>query len=132
MDNGAAKLDQLAEKLLDIGKRNSMIAFKDTKSSTAEVVLPSSFELFEMVKSANTFEVFDPHLSFDEEEDETPLHDKEEYVQQYASKLKKQNQLLLYNASENPMTALSGIDKKAREYIEETGVNVAYMAFGFI
>ena len=30
------------------------------------------------------------------------------------------------------MIDLKNIDKKAREFIEETGVNVAYMAFGFI
>lgn len=27
---------------------------------------------------------------------------------------------------------MKNIDKKAREFIEETGVNVAYMAFGFV
>ena len=134
MDNSAAKLDQLAEKLLDIGKRNNMIRFRDTKASTVEVLVPEAEELFEKVKTANTFEVFEPHHSMEDEEskEEKTVADKEEYVNQYAAKMKKQNQLLLYHPAADPLTALSGIDKKAREYIEETGVNVAYMAFGFI
>ena len=93
MDNGAAKLDQLAEKLLDVGKRNNMISFRDTKASTVEVLVPEAEELFEKVKTANTFEVFDPHISPDEEEpEEESVADKDEYVKQYAAKMKKQNQ----------------------------------------
>lgn len=40
--------------------------------------------------------------------------------------------MLLFNANVNPVNALKNIDKKAREHLEETGVNVAYIAFGFI
>ena len=34
------KLDSWAEQLLDTGKRNNLINFKDTKSSSVEVVVP--------------------------------------------------------------------------------------------
>lgn len=54
------------------------------------------------------------------------------FLAQYSGKIKRQNQILLYNAATNPLTAVKNIDKKAREFIEETGVNVAYMAFGFV
>lgn len=84
MDNGAAMLDQLTKKLLDVGKRNNMISFRDTKASTVEVLVPSSEELFEKVKTANTFEVYAPHLSEDEEsEEEKPVKDKDEYLVRY-------------------------------------------------
>ena len=40
------KLDQWADLLLDTGKRNNLINFRDTKASTAEVLLPSPDVLF--------------------------------------------------------------------------------------
>ncbi|MCD7841752.1 MAG: DUF4011 domain-containing protein, partial [Lachnospiraceae bacterium] len=57
---------------------------------------------------------------------------KAEYLSLYAGKIKKQSQLLLYNEAAGPIAAVRNIDKKAREFLEETGVNVAYIAFGFI
>ena len=35
------KLNKWAELLLDTGKRNNLINFKDTKSGTAEILLPA-------------------------------------------------------------------------------------------
>lgn len=43
------KLDQWADLLLDTGKRNNLINFRDTKASTAEVLLPSPDVLFEKI-----------------------------------------------------------------------------------
>lgn len=134
------KLDKWANQLLDTGKRNNLINYKDVKTSTVEVVLPSSEVLFEKVDSAASFEVYDPKLAedFDEAEglsenssEEAKLN-REEYISTYSSKLKKKDQILLYNAFITPIKALKNIDKKAREHAEETGVNVAYLAFGFI
>lgn len=140
------KLEQWSKLLLDTGKRNYLISFKDTKASTVEVVVPSTHELFEKVESSAVFEVFDPKIKDDEEEDyrdrtsedgeETDTKpaklNREEYIAQYGPKVKKANQVLIYNANVNPVNALKHIDKVASSHIEETGNNVAYMAFGFI
>lgn len=142
------KLDKWADLLLDTGKRNNLINFKDTKASTVEVLLPSSDALFEKIDGTTAFEVFDPKI-IEEDDDsdenfaveqmqiESPEAPKksdgrESFFTQYSGKIKRQNQILLYNAATNPLTAVKNINKKAREFIEETGVNVAYMAFGFI
>lgn len=137
-----------AELLLDTGKRNNLINFKDTRVSTVEVLLPSSDILFGKVDGVSTFEVFDPKIIDEEEEtvefageeqpqievsgEEETSSGKTAFLNQYSSKIRRQNQLLLYNPVTNPLTAIKNIDKKAREFLEETGVNVAYMAFGFI
>lgn len=154
------KLDKWAELLLDKGKRNNLINFKDTRTSTVEVLLPSSDVLFEKVEGTASFEVIDPEIieeddleksSAPEQQIETleesselknrqigeleepdTSNGKTRYLAQCAGKIKRQNQILLYNAATNPFTAVKNIDKKARQFIEETGVNVAYMAFGFI
>ena len=44
------KLDKWADLLLDTGKRNNLINFKDTKASTMEVLLPSYDLLFEKLE----------------------------------------------------------------------------------
>lgn len=142
------KLDKWADLLLDTGKSNNLINFKDTRASTVEVLLPSSDVLFEKVDGTASFEAFDPKIveeDDDSEESYAPERlqievsektdasgSKAAFLAQYSGKIKRQNQILLYNAATNPLTAVKNIDKKAREFIEENGVNVAYMAFGFV
>ena len=141
------KLDKWADLLLDTGKRNNLINFKDTRTSSVEVLLPSSDTLFEKVDGTIVFEVFDPKIADDDEPEESSdpeqlqiespeapdaSRGKAAFLAQYSGKIKQQNQVLLYNAATNPLTAVKNINKKAREFVEETGVNVAYMAFGFI
>lgn len=62
------KLEKWANLLLDTGKRNNLIHFKDTKSSTVEVVLPDISSTFEKAESEVSFEVYDPKIMVDEEE----------------------------------------------------------------
>lgn len=144
------KLEKWANLLLDTGKRNNLINFKDTKASTVEIVMPSAETLFEKVDSSASFEVFDPKIVDDENEDYRDIVpsdsesgeaegekkpeklNRKEYIETYSSRIRKASQILLYNSNVNPVNALKNIDKKAREHIEETGVNVAYIAFGFI
>lgn len=134
------KLNKWAELLLDTGKRNSLINFKDSKASAVEVIFPAAKDLFEKIRTISDFEVYDPKIAEENEEDgekseaaaETEIQKRHSYFEQYSAKIKKSSQLLLYNAAQNPVTALKNIDKRADEFTEETGVNVAYMAFGFI
>ena len=50
------KLDRWADLLLDTGKSNNLINFRDTRVSTVEVLLPASDVLFEKVDGSTTFE----------------------------------------------------------------------------
>ncbi len=141
------KLNKWADLLLDTGKRNNLINFKDSKLGAVEVVLPDFYTLFSKAEHSACFEVYDPKLDDEEDEleqffeNEPLLSDveppkkylsKQEYIDKYQSRLKKNGQILIYNAYENPIKALRNIGKRAKTAIEETGVNIAYMAFGFI
>lgn len=64
------KLDKWAELLLDTGKRNNLVHFKDTRASTAEVLFPSPEALFEKMDGSASFEVFDPKISDTDAPDE--------------------------------------------------------------
>ena len=144
------KLNKWADLLLDTGKRNNLINFKDTKAGTVEILLPDFDALFNRVEHLQSFEVYDPKLDENDDDFLDALYNvgqtksdnlpasiskyitKEEYFSAFKSKLKKSSQILVYNPSLTPIRALNNIGKKARTAIEETGVNIAYMAFGFI
>ncbi len=52
-------LDGIAEKLLDIGKRNALTNFRDSRTATAEIVFPSPEDLFDLVADNKTCDIFD-------------------------------------------------------------------------
>lgn len=142
MNMDTTKLNKWADLLLDTGKRNNLINFKDSKTATAEVISPDFSTFFSYVEHASNFEVYDPKLEDEEEyfdiwedEGEGQLRErrisKSEYLSAYERKLKRQ-QILIYNVSNKPIKTLKNISKKAKTAIEETGVNIAYLAFGFI
>ena len=137
-----AKLSKWADLLLDTGKRNNLINFKDSKMATVEVISPDFSTFFSYIEHSSNFEVYDPKL--EDEEEYFDIYDddgegqirerritKNEYLSAYEGKLKRQ-QILIYNISNKPIKALKNISKKANTAIEETGVNIAYLAFGFI
>ena len=67
MDN--KKLERWAQLLLDTGKRNNMINFKTTKASTAEVVYPDGEEFFQKCLNNSSFEIYDPKIADDEDDE---------------------------------------------------------------
>ena len=132
------KLSKWAELLLDTGKRNNLIHFRDTKMGSVEILSPDFVTLFNHAEHSATFEVYDPKLEDDEELDATENGNRNEkylskndYLLAYEKKLKKQ-QILVYNTLNKPISALKNISKRAKTAVEETGVNIAYIAFGFI
>lgn len=185
------KLDKWAAMLLDTGKRNNLVNFRETRMTTAKVLVPSAEDLLRLVGTAAGLEVYDPGTPNEEETEpetqdlsetgktvptsETPIaqgsaapseellqkastqlekvinDNKEaesriqgkvpqteaEYLAVHEKKLRRKRQVLLYNSRQSSKTAdpvaiVRNIDKKARGILEETGVNVAYMAVGFI
>ena len=161
----SAKLNKWAELLLDTGRRNPLIHFKDTKSSTAEVLIPDMYRLFDKIDHGISFEVCAP--AEDEEtaddvkdiqaeaqdipeeeqkeadvaapeEEQKQAHSEEAirdvreiYRQKYASNIKKQNQMLLYHTG-NLNNVMLNLWQRAKSFVEETGVGVTYLAFGFV
>lgn len=128
-----SRIKEWAKLLLDLGKRNNLINFKDSKKTSAEIVAPDSEKVFSRAQGEASFEVYDPKLKFDEMT-EMVVDDKisrEEYIRTYSESIKSDKQLLLYNPT-SPIFAAKEIGKKARSAIEETGVNIAHLAFGFV
>ena len=54
MANFDAKYENWKNKLLDLGKRNKLLNYKETKSSTLKITYPDYSDLYEMfVKNEN-------------------------------------------------------------------------------
>ena len=104
------KLKKWADLLLDTGKRNNLINFKNTKYGTVEVVCPDIYTLFSKVEHSKTLEIYDSKISdefdddfddLDEELEEEHLT-KDDFIKKYSNKVKKCNQILIYNSSIEP------------------------------
>ena len=119
-----AKLLEWAERLLDTGKRSNLINYKRTKSTSLAVLKPSAEDLFARAEAGLTLDVCKGEkallgLSADE------------YRESYPRSVRK-NQILLYNEYTDADTVLNSMRKKVRATVEESGVNIAYLAFGFL
>ena len=121
------KLKIWADQLLDIGKRNNLINFKNTKRSSVEVLLPGFEEIYDKLTKDISFSLFLPKYQLENGEIETKV----EFLDKNQKELQKRD-ILVYSDRGDFRIAVKNIAKKARSFIEETGVNVAYMAFGFI
>lgn len=140
------KLDLWADKLLDTGKRNNLISFRDSKSSSAEILFPACDDFFSKCAIGHQFEVYrtpssddDISMEIDSESDEKHTNDstnknlsKQAFKDKYAGSITSDRYVLVYAQTPNPVTAVKNIAKKAKEMLDETGINVAYLAFGFI
>ena len=105
------KLERWAQQLLDTGKRNNLISFTDTKASTLEVLLPDAQTLYAHCGGTKKFEIFDPRIKDDENDEEAAGSadaevsendqaqsrklSKAEFLKTYSSKIKKSSQILL-------------------------------------
>lgn len=128
------KLEKWANQLLDLGKRNALVAFKDTKHSTLEALSPDAGEIYTRLMNGGALEAFKGKNEEDEigAPDKKVLLSREEYLARYMPLMKKQRQVLFYNALNTPGETLAHLTRRTKEFLEETGVNVLYLAFGFI
>ena len=133
------KLQKWAQKLLDLGKINPLINFKDRKSSTVEFLSPRYDEIFSMLNTKGTLEVFEPKPDYREldpthneaEAEDEKILSRSDYFKLYSSSLKKY-QVLPYSQNKQQLKPIKAISKKANTAIQETGINIAYLAFGFV
>lgn len=98
------KLNKWADLLLDAGKRNNLINFKDSKSGTVEIVSPDFDTLFAKVEHAASLEVFDPKLSDETNADLLETVDTEEQAENtHEKRVSKEDYITNYERCLNHM-----------------------------
>lgn len=120
------KLEAWKNKLLDLGKRNRLINYKETKRSSLKIIKPDILNLwqdFVVNERAIEFPFFDEELSESDNEQlslrEEDLIDIQSYIQTNQS-IKEQQR------------TLRSLREKAKTASEELGVNILYLSFGFL
>ena len=130
---GNDKLNLWANLLLDTGKKNNLINFRESKNNI-EIILPEFKELFDSLRTNRVFEIFNPKNKVDEFDFDTSsvtLLEKEEYKEKYINRIKK-NQLFIYSESNKPLTNLKNMGRRAKTIVEENGINISYITLGLI
>lgn len=118
-------------RLLDFSKRNRLLNFKDIKRSTLRIVEPDMVELFNNIVNKNDtleFQLKDNNinaLNFDID------NEQESFLTSIDVELKEGNVLTDKNDKDLYKT-LHNIRQRARTAIQEQGINVLYIAFGFL
>ena len=115
MANIDTKYEVWKNKLLDLGKRNRLLNYRDTARSNVKIEYPDCSTLWDMFVKDETPLVF----PFTKEGDE-------DYESEFDSNVETNK-----NTSDL-QKALRNLRSKAKTAIEEQGVNVLYLSFGFL
>lgn len=113
------KIEQWKNKLLDLGKRNRLINYKDTKSSTLRFIKPDFFEFW------NNFVVKEISLVFPYIENINDENEEQE-------KLETDIQVITDKSIKDQQRTLRRLRERAKTSLEEQGVNVLYLGFGLL
>ncbi len=120
-------------KLLDLGKRNRLLNYKEAASSTLRITFPDYRTLYEQfVKNENEL-VFprdlSDELSDEKEETAAPAADVPEEEKDYGgygSKIRTNRKL------KDLQKVLRNLRNKAKVAVEEQGINILYLSFGYL
>ena len=116
------RIEKWKKRLLDIGKRNRLINYRETKRSNIKITAPDIEDLYKkLVINEEALEF--PFLVDDDEEDEVSSS---EDVVSVAGDLETNRSI------KEQQKTLRNLRNKAKTAIEEQGVNILYMSFGFL
>lgn len=109
------KIEIWQNKLLDLGKRNRLLNYRETKRSTLRIITPEIYEFWDsFVKNEKPLEF--PFYDDIEDEEEPTLFASVETNQSIKDMQK----------------TLRNLRDKAKTATEEQGINVLYLSFGFL
>lgn len=117
------RIEAWKKKLLDLGKRNRLLNFHDTKRGSIRIIEPSADELW------NSFVVEERPLEFpyvDEDALEGLAPEEAERISQKNGDIRTNKNLV------EQQKTLRSLRSRSRTYISEQGVNVLYLSFGFL
>ncbi|CAM3806485.1 DUF4011 domain-containing protein [Marinicrinis lubricantis] len=115
------RIDKWKKRLLDLGKKNRLINYRETKRSNIKIVAPDLTELFRLLVVNETALKFPiPFEDFDDDEDEVS--------ETYTST----GDLQTNQTIKEQQKTLRNLRNKAKTALEEQGVNILYLSFGFL
>ena len=135
------KLMAVTNQLLDLGKRNRLLNYKDTGLKSLRLLNKNTEEIFRSVKAYRDLEFFDVdsatleyHNSLSPEEklsDDVLKYDPS-FVYDLIKKSITGKELLAYKNGYQLYRVLKSLDKDHKTSLREKGINPLYISFGFI
>ena len=113
-----AKIETWKNKLLDLGKRNRLLNYRETKRSSLSILSPQCFELY------SSFVQNEQPLVFPNITEESNIDDEDEEETFY--------QIKTNQSPKETQRTLKSLRDKAKTAFEEQGVNILYLSFGFL
>lgn len=138
--------DKWCEQLLDTGRSNKLINYKDSKLRTLEVLAPNANTIFSKLRNGGAMSFYDvdeylqrtknEHYFEDEEEGQdvgkkVPSLSKKQIYDLLAKRIRN-SEILSYKKGFTLKKVLGTIRKVAKESLVEKGINILYIAFGFL
>ncbi len=124
------KIESWKKKLLDMGKRNRLLNFKETKRSNINILTPSISELYDFIVNEEQILTFSHPVETGFIEEYNMF---EEDNEKNAPNIRViEGDLITNQTITEQQRTLKSLRNKAKTAIEEQGVNVLYLAFGFL
>lgn len=127
------RIDLWKSKLLDLGKRNRLINYRDLKRSSLRIIKPGLIELWKSLVVDGIPLVFPYDYYYESTLFSNGNADDDDNDEFSENSQHQDNSRVTTNQSpKDQQKTLKSIRDKARIVIEEQGVNVLYLAFGFL
>ena len=134
------RLKNIANHLLDFGKRNRLLNYKDTGLRNLNILNKDISNIFNDIIDSKQYTIFqiDPVLEkyhkdlIVNPDDDNVLNYSDLKVYDITNKLIKKNQLICYKRGYTLKKVLKNILKEYKYSINEKGINSLFMSFGFI
>ena len=135
------------EQLLDLGRSNPLINFKPSKSKTLKILYPEMKKVFnQLTTGSGNVVFFDTDGLIKNSKEDSPLFDTtrevtspsknekvdEEELIKLASKNMLKNEFLLFNGFNDVNAVVKNLRKISVESMQEKGINILYVAVGFL
>jgi len=126
-----SELKDWTSRLLDLGKRNKLINYRDSAASSVEILLPDISSVFQkMISDTPHYDVLNADSLFPRDNVRSGL-EKSSFITAGTSKMKAK-EILLYKEGFVTLRTLNLLAKRTKDYLADSGINILYLAFGFL
>ena len=142
VDGLESKLMAVTNQLLDLGKRNRLLNYRDTGLKSLRLLNKNTEEIFRSVKAYRDLKFFDTDAALtayisdetipDKIIGEDLLHLEFPDVYSVCRKSLANRELLAYKQGYQVQRVLKSLNKDSRSSLIEKGINPLYISFGFI
>lgn len=127
--------DKWREQLLDTDTGNKLVNFKESDLKTIDILSPDTQSVFDAVEKGETLSFYevDNYVKRQKgkKDDNSSSVTNQQVIEALSSKLKK-NQILAYKKGASAQKILFTLKKTAGISLLEKGINILYVAFGFL